>query len=232
MLVENSVFARQRIRGVEVVIDLAEYLIHLVGDRRRGHKLVGLATYVAEGQQVEDGQTRRIGIRNVSQRLLAFGCGGHGGVPSFRLAQSQALVGTEEKRLVFANRAAYCAAVLVAIKPGNRTASSHGRASRAIRLIKEIFRIQVAIANKFKARPVKLVGAALGDDVDLGAPAAAVFRGGVARLDFELLNGIHGRQNRVLINGQVVVVYAIEKEVVGLLASAIDADGAALRGIL
>jgi hypothetical protein len=79
---------------------------------------------------------------------------------------------------------------------------------------------------------VKLVGAALGDDVDLSAAAAAVFRGGVAGLDFELLNGIHGRQNRVLINREVVVVHAIEKEVVGLLASAIDADGTALRGVL
>ena len=79
---------------------------------------------------------------------------------------------------------------------------------------------------------MELVGTALQNHVDLGAAAASKFRGVIARLDFEFLNGIDGGKRDVLIDIRIVVVHALQQEVVGLFARAVHADGAALSGIL
>lgn len=78
---------------------------------------------------------------------------------------------------------------------------------------------------------MELVGAALQNDVDLGAAAVAELSRVVAGLNLEFLNGVDGGEGDILIEVGIVVVDAVKQEVVRLLAGAVDADGAALRRV-
>src|ERR1700738_3492850 len=87
-----------------------------------------------------------------------------------------------------------------------------------------------AIAQKFVGRSVELIGAALGDDVDLTTASAAHFRGIAAGLHFEFLHGIWGGAEVKCVEGGIGIGGAIEEEIVGGGAIAADADGGALSG--
>src|SRR5438552_2240560 len=60
---------------------------------------------------------------------------------------------------------------------------------------KEISGIQFIVTEKLKARAVKLVAAALRDEIDYGPLRLAIFSTEAITLYTELLNGIDGRKN-------------------------------------
>ena len=79
---------------------------------------------------------------------------------------------------------------------------------------------------------MKGIRAALQNHIDLGAAGPPEFGRVIARLNLELLNGVDGRQRDILVDVGIVVVHSIQQEVVGLVAGAVDVDGAALRRVL
>src|SRR5262249_29856446 len=73
---------------------------------------------------------------------------------------------------------------------------------------------------------VEILCAALGDDVDLREPTAAVFSGEGRRDDFEFSDGVDGRErvHRTRSNNDIRVVAAIDADVGRGTARSIDVD--------
>ena len=91
------------------------------------------------------------------------------------------LIGTEEEPLIFDDRSANSV---------RRTDSRATNPWAAGAVEEEVVRVQVFIAKEFEQRAVKLIGAALGDDVHIGARIPAVRRVILAGLNLEFLNGV------------------------------------------
>ena len=98
--------------------------------------------------------------------------------------------------------------------------------------VEEILRVQIVVAQIFVEHAVDLVGAGLGGEVDLRAGAASELGGVGAGLHLEFLDGFGGDRDGVLVDRQIVVVHAVEQEVIGLFARAVDGDRPALGLVL
>jgi hypothetical protein len=99
-------------------------------------------------------------------------------------------------------------------------------------LVEKILRVHVGVAQVFVEHPMKIVAAAAGDIVDLRAAAAAVLRRVGALADLELHHRFRGNGDGILVDRQIVVIDAVEQEVIGLLASAVHRNGPALGLVL
>ena len=94
------------------------------------------------------------------------------------------MISHKEEEFVFLHGAAESSAKLVLVQ-------RRFRRTRHCRGIKEIVvSVEGSIPEKFKRAAVKIVGAGLGDDVDVGAGIAAVACIVVRSLNLELLNGV------------------------------------------
>src|SRR5207237_2305214 len=109
----------------------------------------------------------------------AFRRRGHAGGTHLRRYLAKSFVRQEEEGPVQQDGTAQRAAELVPVQ----------RTLLAARFVgKEVRRIQLGVTKVFERRSMKLVAAALGDDVDLGAGAAAELRQSHAGLDREFLD--------------------------------------------
>ena len=132
--------------------------------------------------------------RGVGEVAIQFGFGGGNVAGARRFGVSPALVGGEEKGLIFAvvelgdpYRPTYIPAILVLPEGGGRC----GRISAEVR--KRIARVEGVVPQVFPKRSVKRICARLGYKIDNSAQYAAEFGLIVMGLDFELLNVIDDR---------------------------------------
>src|SRR6185369_11766971 len=91
-------------------------------------------------------------------------------------------------------------------------------------------RIQFVVAEELEYGTVKLVGAGFYGDVDDASLEVAELGGGIAGDHLELLNRIHAGLIGDHIGVLVVVIHAVQQEVVGLLPIPVDVGPAAGRG--
>ena len=91
-----------------------------------------------------------------------------------------------------------------------------------LRRREEVPRVEVVVAVEGEQRSVELVGSALGRQVDHAARRAAELGCERTGLDFELGQRIDGRQQADFAVCQVVVVDAVENEVVSPETAAVD----------
>ena len=144
-----------------------------------------------------------------------FQFGGNVGDAGDAFAQAAAFVIAEEERAVSSDGTARGYAELVALVL--RTLL-RGRS-------KEVARIQSTVPEELVGRAVELIGAGPEDDVHLPAGVAAE-RGVVgAGRDLELAHGVHGRRHADTVQLGIAVEDAVQEEVVGVLARAVDVDG-------
>ena len=123
-------------------------------------------------------------------------------------ALERRLVGEEEKR-----------AVLAIVDFGDTHGTTHGHAELVLAeglstCSEEAASVENVVAQEFERRPVQLVGAGLGDDVDLPAGSAPVLRTERERHDTELLQCIRVRHGMSCIGEAIDSVSAIQSVVV------------------
>ena len=153
--------------------------------------------------------------------------GGHGGLGGDGLADALAFIAEEEEGLIPQDGTANGGAEGVLFEGGLFDAG-RGEVGAGV---------GVLVADKLVGGAVELVGAGLGDDVDLAAGHAAVLGGVDAGEQAELLDDFNGRAEAGLGDAHVVVEDAVDGELVGDLAGAGDVDAAAeaeggvLRGL-
>src|ERR1700674_4596724 len=82
---------------------------------------------------------------------------------------TRTLIASEDKQLVFDDRAAQRAAELILVQN-----LLGGGAGRVVAIVEEIIRVEDGVAQELKRGPVKLVRAGLRNDVDVGAGVPAV----------------------------------------------------------
>ena len=127
---------------------------------------------------------------------------------------SVALVEPERKQFVLQERPAAAAAELILLQLRLRLRDRR----------KEVARLQRVIAIELPCRAVELVRAASGDDVDHGSRVAPVLGAVGMRLNLELLDRVGRRAHHESRVECVVVAGAVEQEVVGLVAHAVDVE--------
>ena len=147
---------------------------------------------------------------------------GHCCHPGERLAHPRAFIAAEDEQPVSNERAAERRPELIALElrdvPG--------------RVVEIVARVEGGVPVELVGRASPPVGAAPGHEIELAAGAPAVLRGIVGGLHLELLDGVHRRHHDDLVDVEVVVVDAVEQEVVGLLPRPVDAHGSALGRVL
>src|SRR6266850_4073138 len=96
-----------------------------------------------------------------------------------------------------------------------------------VRKIEEVFCIQTGVPEEFVCRTMKVAATRPRSDRNLGAAITAVFGIVVVFKNREFLDRIDARIDDEIIQEEVVIVDAIEQEVIGGLGCATDIDGAA-----
>ena len=145
----------------------------------------------------------------------ALQCGGDVGDAGNAFAQAAAFVIAEEERAVAQDGPARGRSELVALV---LRALLRGRSE-------EVARVQSAVPEELVGRAVELIGAGLEHHVYLPAGVAAE-RGVVgAGRDLELAHGVHRRRHGDAVQFGVAVEDAVEQEVIGVFARAVDVDG-------
>src|SRR5581483_8162736 len=106
------------------------------------------------------------------------------------------------------------------------------RASQARPLVGPVVCVQLVVTKELEYVAMESVGAALGADTDDAAHKVAELGRGILRDHVEFLNGINawGIAHRIL--RDLIVIHAIEQEVIGLFTIAIDQRTAAREGRL
>ena len=148
-------------------------------------------------------------------RKISFAHGQRGNGSQLRQALTflQTFVTGEEKRGVLHDGPAQGRAKLVADE------------LRLDGAVEKVARIQIAVAQIIVQRSVEFVAAAARDDVHLPGRRHAIFGAvGVGR-DFELLNRVHRRLEHVAAHVGIVVVHAIQQEVVVFFPAAVGVHG-------
>ena len=169
--------------------------------RRRGRKPL---------EQEVPNRARELG-RNELTKLGGFD-GSHQGRPA---RQPQAFVGGEIKQLVPHHRAAVRRAELV-------------ESQRILLGGQRALRVEPVVAHELVRRAVLLVGPRLRDDVHRRRAVAAEFRGEVVGRDAELLDDVDVRVDGDATRRElIVVVGAVEHEVVRAVTLAVDERGVA-----
>ena len=233
--VAEAVAKTQCVRRAEVVVEAQVEVVVAVALRGRGDIILSGHGPVGKRVQRRDGQShgvetvlgnhvageRRLGERidgvDVAARKIAhaFERGRNVGDPGDAFAHAPPFVVGEDERAVADHGTAERAAELVALI---LRAVFGGRSE-------EVAGVGDAIAEELVGGSVDLVGAALQHHVDLPAGIAAgegvVGAGG----HLELAHGVHRRSQADAIQLGVAVEHAIQDELVGVLAGAVDVDG-------
>src|SRR5262249_29233337 len=129
-------------------------------------------------------------------------------------AEPRAFVVAEEKRAVFKNRASQGESELVAL------ISRVGLIGRG----EEIARVEDLVAKEFIGRAVNPISPRFQNDVDLRARAASERSVVCAGQDLEFADRVDRRFDAEGVELRVYVVDAVEQEVVGVLARAVDVE--------
>ena len=193
-------------------------IVGVVGDRVQRHQ-VGADRIDARGRQHVAGERQlreRIDERHArgAEVAVVLGRGGHVRQPGVGLDAVDDLDVREEERRPFADRTAERAAELVLAQPRFRVVVGQQAVAGVQRRVAEVLvgaALQVARARSH-------------DDVDLAAGAAAV--GGVVGVleERDLLDGVEARVHHEPVEEEIVVVDAVEQEVVGGFAGAGDVE--------
>ena len=109
--------------------------------------------------------------------------------------------------------------------PGTELAVQSGK-------IEVVLGVHLPVAHELEEPAVKLIGATFQDDIDLSAACPPELGRVIAGLNLEFLDRVDGRKSDILVEVGIVVIDSIQQEVVGLVAGAVDVDGAALRRVL
>src|SRR5439155_7621939 len=120
-----------------------------------------------------------------------------------------ALVRSEEKKLVLAERASETSSELVSLQ-------------RVLGGSEKGPGIEGAIPNEFKRRAMKLVRAGLSHNAHGAGGGITVFRGEVVVLDVEFLDGIGVRKGKIGVDVSVIVVGSVELVVDGVRSNTVD----------
>src|SRR6266705_2873049 len=159
------------------------------------------------------GAPRIAGAEQLGKVTLAHQVGGHGGKADLtRLAQAEAFVIAEVKEFVLDDRAAHGAAELVAIEAGCFAGEE------------KVLGIQIGVAVKPESAAVNRIGAGFEGSDDQGAPGATVFRRSNVGLNAELIDGVRRREKHDGVHKGLVVVNAVQDEIVVLRAETIDGE--------
>ena len=142
--------------------------------------------------------------------------GGHGGERGFGFGKPQTFVAVKEKQPVLFDGSTDGVTELIAFEGGQRTGSGE-----------EIAGVHIGVAQEFIGRAVEAVGAGFRGHDDLAAGTETVLRRVDAGENIEFLNSVDGRAEVGDGDGGIVVVHAVQGEVVGELAGSGDAKGAA-----
>jgi hypothetical protein len=205
----------------EVLVDGLGEAEHVIGEAAAAGGAVGAGNFIEErtngGVEEDDGLAGAVGSGEDTVAGVVVGDGGDDGAAE---AIAEAFVGKEEEVLVLADGAAEAAAELVALEFG------------AAGGVKEVAGVEVVVAVEVVEAAVELVGAGLGERVDLSAGVAAELGGVVVHFDAKLANGLDaesgagGRTGRAV--GEVVLRGAIDEIDVGTGILAVDAHAEAV----
>ena len=198
----------------------------------------GAVVMLGEGHGLSASNFATTGLMSSTDGLRGngnFGWGWNQGVVIQLSGFADAFVIDEEERLVLNDGTAKGAAELIVVKRFLRLASRLIRGG-----IEIIAGVEGGVAEEFESRAVELVGAAFGDDVDDATGAAAVFRfevGSDAKFGdgFDGENRCGGAERAGFVDGGVIAVAvvhvrAVEQEVVGAAARAVDGENAERAG--
>src|SRR5208282_2812275 len=196
----------------EVLIDADEVLISLVGlDLRRSR---GTVLPNRPKNWAGAGRSRKVVVEHCRQgaRNVGLEKGWSLNGENLRLARrlARSFVVQKKESLVLDDRAAHRTTELILMERCLRT------------LVKEVTSIQSRVSSGVEHRPVELVAAGLGDDINDRTIIATVFRGEVQRLNLYLLNCIQRRKDeRSTAQPFIIVRIAIQNEVVAARSGAV-----------
>ena len=131
------------------------------------------------------------------------------GADAGRRIQTSSLVIGEEEHLVLLDRTAGGGAETVPANCGSRV---------SLEIVAPIVGVQFVVAEELKRAAVELIRAGLGGGVDHSAHVVAEFGRGGQRDFIEFLDRFNARRVTDQVIGDLIVVQAVEHEIVGLFA--------------
>ena len=89
-------------------------------------------------------------------------------------------------------------------------------------IVEKVVGVQLVVPEKLPQTPVELIRAGFEGHANDSTLEIPELRGGILSDEVELLNGIRAGRVRHEVVGNLVIVHAIEKEIVSLLSVAVD----------